>query len=162
SFPFTVSPNAPAANADGKGKKWDYTFAALLHAGDSVTISGFGSKGKPIKVGKYYWTRNGAVVGAKLKNPLFTRNVPKFPMPNRINALAETFEQGGFTPTNGLLVGIDKSLPVDSSKKYGWLQSPKYTDVLKTLRDKTGLQTGIVTSAARGFFFFTSTGKPLV
>ncbi|HTK81611.1 MAG TPA: choice-of-anchor D domain-containing protein [Bacteroidota bacterium] len=161
-FPFTVSPAAAATNPDGKGKKWTYVFSSLVHSGDSVTVSGFGNKGKPIKVSKYYWTLNGTVIGDKLKNPVFTRNVAKFPMPNRINALVETFEQGGFQSTSGLLVGVNKSVPIDSSKQYGWLLSPKYTDVLKTLRDKTGLHTGIVTSAARGFFFFTSNGKPLI
>ncbi|HTK81612.1 MAG TPA: fibronectin type III domain-containing protein, partial [Bacteroidota bacterium] len=154
-FPFTISPNATASNPDGKGKKWDYTFASPLHSGDSVTIAGFGNKGKAIKVGKYYWTLNGTIVGLKLKNPTFTRNIAKFPMPNRVNALFETFEQGGFTTTSGLLVGQNRS---DLPKQYGWLLSPKYTDVLKTLSDKTGLQTG----DPGGFDVFTNNGKPLI
>jgi len=156
-FPFTVSPAASATNSDGKGKKWDYHFSSLVHNSTLVTIAGYGSKGKPIKVGKYYWSFNGTIVGGKLKNPPFTRNVPKLPMPNRINALFETFEQGGFG-SNGLLVGIDKSTPVDSSKQYGWLLSPKYTDVLKTLSDKTGLQHG----SPAGFDNYTSNGKPIL
>ncbi len=159
-FPFYTLPASTASNPDGKLKKWDFTFSTALNAGDSVRVYGFGNKGKPQKVPKYYWTRNGVIVGLKKKDPVINPNLPSLPMPNRINALFETFEQGGFGATNGLLVGIDKTLPVDSSKFYGWLLAPKYTDVLKSLKDKTGLHLDAC-SNARGLDFFAN-GKPLI
>ncbi len=157
-FPFYTEPPSTASNPDTKLKKWDFTFSSAILPGDTVVIYGFGNKGKQMKVGKYYWTLNGTQVGLKLKDPTFTRNDPRLPMPNRINALFETFEQGGYTSTNGLVVGIDKILPIDSSKQYGWLRSEKYKDVLKSLSDKTGLHTG----DPGGFDVFSNNGKPLI
>ena len=57
-------------------------------------------------------------------------------MPNRVNALYESFLRGGFNSTNGLVVGETR---VDSPKYYGWLQSAKFTDVMKTLIVKRNL-----------------------
>jgi hypothetical protein len=119
-----------------------------------VIVYGFGNKGKEQKIPKYYWTRNNIMVGVKKKTVVFVRNVPKLPMPNRVNALFESFEQGGYTSTGGLPVGIARA---DSPKVYGWLVAPKYSDVLKTLRDKTGLHTG----TPRNFDVFV-TSKPVL
>ncbi|MBI4549217.1 MAG: T9SS type A sorting domain-containing protein [Ignavibacteriae bacterium] len=155
-FPFYTVPPSTAVPAETKLKKWDFTFASPLNPGDSVLVYGYGNKGKPQKIPKYWWTRSGVQIGEKRKDVVFERNDPKLPMPNRINALAEAFEQGGFAATSGLLVGKDRSL--DSAKQYGWLLAPKYTDVMKSLRDKTGLHDGM----ARGFDVFTNNGKPLI
>jgi hypothetical protein len=154
-YPFFTTPPSTHLSPDGKNKKWDFTFTSPVHHGDSVYIHGFGDKGKIQKVGKYYWENGATIVGTKKKNPLFTRNDPKFPMPNRVNALFEAFAQTGFG-ANGLLVGRDRS--ADSAKQYGWILAAKYTDVLKSLKDKTGLHTGF----ARGFDTFTSNGKPIL
>lgn len=51
-------------------------------------------------------------------------------MPNRVNILYETFIQGGFYGTGGLTVGLSR---FDSSKYYGWFQTARYSDVLRTL-----------------------------
>jgi hypothetical protein len=153
-FPFYTVPTSSHAS-DGKNKKWDFTFSAPVHHGDTVLVYGFGNKGKPQKVGKYYWENGITLVGTKKKDPTFLRNDPKYPMPNRVNALFETFAQTGFGAT-GLLVGRDRS--ADSAKQYGWILAPKYTDVLKSLKDKTGLHTG----SPQGFSNYTSTGKPIL
>jgi hypothetical protein len=155
SRPFFTVPASTISTTDSKLKKWNFTFSSPLSVGDSVSVSGFGDKGKFQKVSKYYWTKASVQTGPSHKNPFFVRNQPKLPMPNRINALAEDFAFSGFASTNGLLVGKDRSL--DSAKQYGWLQSPKYTNVVKTLSDKTGRHTG----AAHGFNVLVN-GKPVL
>jgi hypothetical protein len=154
-YPFFTTPPSTHASPDGKNKKWDFTFTSPVHHGDTVLINGFGDKGKIQKVGKYFWENGTTIVGTKKKNPLFTRNDPKNPMPNRVNALFETFAQTGFG-ASGLQIGRDRS--ADSAKQYGWILAPKYTDAQKSLKDKTGLHTGF----ARGFDTFTSNGKPIL
>jgi fibronectin type III domain protein/type IX secretion system substrate protein len=154
-YPFFTTPPSTHVSPDGKNKKWDFTFTSPVHHGDTVLINGFGDKGKVQKVGKYFWENGVTIVGTKKKNPVFTRNDPKNPMPNRVNALFETFAQTGFG-ANGLLIGRDRT--ADSAKQYGWILAPKYTDAQKSLKDKTGLHTGF----ARGFDKFTSNDKPIL
>jgi hypothetical protein len=101
--------------------------------GETVHVSGWGVKGKPVKA-KYFWGASPSQTVA-----VYLLNQPRLPMPNRVNLLAETFEQGGFAATAGLLVG---RVHLDSVKQYGWLQSPKYTDVLKSLNAKGALHAG--------------------
>ena len=153
-YPFFTVPPSTQSPSDPSNKKWDFYFPDTVKHGDTVLVSGFGNKGKPQKVSKYFWEFVvGTPVGTKKKDPPFLVNQPKLPMPNRVNALFETFEQSGFASTSGLIVGKDKTTPVDSSKKfYGWILAPKYTDVLKSLKDKTGLHSGY----ARGFDKLTS------
>jgi hypothetical protein len=139
------------------GKKWNLTFGTPLGVGDTVRLFGWGDKGKIQKVSKYWWIKAGVNASGTLKNPVFTRNVPKLPMPNRINVLAEAFAKGGFAGTTGLLVGKYKKTPVDSSKYYGWLLSAKYTEAYKTLYQKGVQHTG----TPRGFTTF-SNGKPFI
>ena len=93
-------------------------FKSAPPAGSKVGVETLLAEGAPLHRHANRFTPPDKLVQQQL-------NQPKLPMPNRINVLFETFEQGGFTSTNGLLVGIDKSLPVDSSKKYGWLLAPK-------------------------------------
>jgi hypothetical protein len=112
------------------------TGTVTVASGDTVVVSGIGDKGKPVKVA-YDWST--APTHTKGTVVAYIRNQPRLPMPNRVNALFESFEQGGFAATLGLLVGKDHSS--DSGKQYGWLLAPKYTDVLKTLYvPKTGTQ----------------------
>jgi hypothetical protein len=154
-YPFFTTPGSTHLSPDGKNKKWDITFTAPVHHGDSVDVFGYGDKGKVQKVSKYYWENGTALVGTKKKDPLFHLNDPKLPMPNRINVLFETFAQNGFG-ASGLLIGRDRT--ADSAKQYGWILAPKYTDAQKSLKDKTGLHTG----SPRGFDKYTTTLKPIL
>jgi hypothetical protein len=151
-FPFGTIPPSVATCPDGKMKKWDFVFPTLS-TGDTVKVYGFGNKGKPQKVSKYYWTDNGTQMGDKFKDPTFTRNVPKMPMPNRINALYETFLYGGYG-TTGMVVG---EVRTDSNKYFGWFQTLKYGYVWNSLNKKGGLHTGL----PHGFDYFVNT-KPVV
>ncbi len=154
-FPLTSTPAGTFSNPDGKFKKWDLAFGDSLNAGDTVVISGFGKAGKPQKIMKYWWTRNGVLVGKKVKGGVFTLNQPKYPMPNRNNVAYEAFGTGGFIPTGGLTVGVPR---LDSAKQYGWLQIQKHDAVYKTLNYKGFLQT----AQPRGFDYWLKNNKPLV
>jgi hypothetical protein len=99
-----------------------------VDSGDTITIVGRGVMGKVVKT-TFDWSTLPTHTKGTMLN--YIQNQPRLPMPNRVNALFETFGQGGFASTLGLLVGKDRTL--DSAKQYGWLLSPKYTDVLKTL-----------------------------
>jgi hypothetical protein len=151
-FPFGTIPPSVAVCPDGKMKKWDFALPTL-NTGDTVWVYGYGNKGKPQKVSKYYWTDGGILFGEKLKIVTFTRNVPKMPMPNRINALYETFLYGGYGAT-GMVVGEARP---DSYKYFGWFQTLKYSDAWKSLNKKGVLHTG----SPHGFDFFVNT-KPVV
>jgi hypothetical protein len=150
-FPFGTIPPSIATCPDGKMKKWDFVFTTL-NAGDTVWVYGYGVKGKPQKVSKYYWTEGGTLMGDKLKDVTFVRNVPKMPIPNRINALYETFLYGGYG-TDGMVIG---QIRTDSSKYFGWFQTLKYADVWKSLNKKGALHTG----SPHGFDFYVN-GKPM-
>ena len=162
-FPFRTIPSALTMNnPDGKMKKWDLTFSPALDAGDTVWVNGYGNKKTLQKVSKYYWTRNTVLVGEKMKNPIFTVNLPRLPMPNRVNALYETMlnKAAAYGP-NGFVIGVNRKLTVpDSGKYYGWLQTAKYGDLLKTLYyKKTGM---LNTGTARGFDHLTGKTADLV
>jgi hypothetical protein len=156
SSPFYTEPVSAKSTTDTKLKKWDFRFITPLQSGELVRIYGIGNKGKIQKVPKYYWTRNDIKIDGNLKNPLFTKNQLKLPMPNRINAISESYRYGAFVSTNGMVVGKIRNLGIDSSKFYGWMQMKTYKDVVKSLRDKTGIHTGY----ARGFDRFTN-GKDI-
>jgi hypothetical protein len=128
--PFTTDPPSYMLAEESRMKKWLFTFDNPLHYGDTVYISGASNVGKVQQVTRYYWMTNGIVSSDKMKEASFTRNYLKVPMPNRINALYETFIQGGFFPTNGFIVGIART---DSPQCYGWYQTMKYNDVIKSL-----------------------------
>jgi len=152
-FPFQVVPASSVASTDGRYKRWDLFFNSPLHAGDSVFLHGFAPSSKGQKVTIYFWTHFNTRIG-----PTFQRapivNVEHMPMPNRINALVQTFLQGGYWKTKGLLVGYTS---YDSAKVYGWYLAPNYKEVLESLRDRTGLQQG----TPRNFDYFTN-GRPLI
>jgi hypothetical protein len=129
---YTVPPSTPTS-LEPKLAKWDFAFGGSLNVNDTVRIYGFGNKGKPQKISKYYWKIGVVQSGPNLKLPPIDPNDLKDPMPDRVNVLFEAYLLGGFTPTNGLLVGKVRTGPPDSSKQYGWVVHKKYTDVMKSL-----------------------------
>jgi hypothetical protein len=161
-FPFRTIPSALTMNnPDGHMKKWDLTFSPALDAGDTVWVNGYGNKKTLQKVSKYYWTRNTVLVGEKMKNPIFTVNLPRLPMPNRVNALYETMlnKAAAYGP-NGFMIGKCPDCPhPDSGKYYGWLQTTKYGDLLKSLIVKRTGQMHEGTS--RGFDHLTGKAADL-
>ncbi len=143
---------------DGKNKKFTYTFTSELLPGDEIVFDGFAVKDKKQK-GKYWYLPVNTVIKEKIiKNtltdtaPEWELNQPRLRMPNFVNALEGTYA-GYFTTAGGLLVGQNRT---DSLKFYGWLLSPKPTDVLATLRDKLGSNKH--TGVPRGIDFFA--GEP--
>ncbi len=159
-YDFTVTPTPATMTpvAKSKLKKWDMTFSPALNAGDTVRVSGWGLKGSVQKVSSYWWTRNGVLVGKKLKSPTFTKNYLRLPMPNVHNLAEEIFAQGAFTTTVGMLVGVPR---LDAPKEYGWAIHKKYSDVQKSLVKKVKTNYLIHDSTARCFDFFKN-GKFLV
>ncbi len=162
-FPFyTVPPSTITATVgDTKLKKWELSFGTALNTGDSIEVHGFGNQGKVQKVSKYYFGRGATMFTRKSrKDPLFTRNLLCLPMPNRVNALYETFYNTRYG-VDGMVIGKNWKTPVDSSKYYGWFQTIKYGDVLKTLYvSRTGQMHD---GAARGFDYVAgTTPKPLL
>ncbi len=131
SFAFTSTPTATMTNL-AKLTKWHLAFSSPLSSGDTVVVSGYGMKGAAQKVSKYFWTLGGTQTGANLKNPTFTRNVLRLPMPNRINLVEETYAQGAFTATKGMVIGVAQANK-DSAKKYAWVVLAKAADAVKNL-----------------------------
>ncbi|MBI4811698.1 MAG: T9SS type A sorting domain-containing protein [Ignavibacteriales bacterium] len=76
-----------------------------------------------------------------------------------MNALYETILYNGYG-TDGFIVGKNRKTPVDSSKYYGWLQTVKYKDILKTFIKTKTMQ--MHNGQARGFDVFASNGKPII
>ncbi len=96
----------------------------------TIQVSGRSVTGLPVRT-TFDWSTRPAhtkgIVGT------YVENDPRLPMPNRVNVLEETFAQGGFASTLGLLVGLDRT--IDSSRHFGWLLAPRYADVIRTLYD---------------------------
>ncbi|GEM_PF-2322718 len=126
---------------------------------EQFQIDGVGSKGKPITT-SVIWATSPRTTKVDYKLPnLYILNQPKNPMPNRVNALAETYTFGGFG-ASGMLIGRDRTTPVDSSKYYGWLLAPKYTDVLKTLIVPKTLQMHV--GGPSGITNYITNSKPIL
>ena len=134
-FHLTTVPASVVSTTDSKLKKWDFTFSSNLANPESVYVYGYAWAKKATKVSGYYFKKNGTAV-SKAKKDAVAICILREPMPNRINGLFEAFNYGGFNATGGLVVGVNKKAGADSSKIYGWFQSLKYTDVLKSLDDK--------------------------
>jgi hypothetical protein len=115
----------------------------------TITITGRGMSGKPIKI-DYVWSH--ATKPTTTKGSGVVTSILRLPMPNRINVLAEVMGTGGFG-TGGLVIGKVQA----DVKNYGWFQTLKYGDVVKTINDKGAMHTG----AAHGFDFYVST-KPVL
>ncbi|MFI5253734.1 MAG: T9SS type A sorting domain-containing protein [Bacteroidota bacterium] len=126
------------------------TTPSIITGGSAIRIEGFGGKPKLIST-QYKWQSLPHPKWNIIHPPDYINNDMMFPMPNRITVLVDAFLYGCFSDAGGLLVGINEKEPVDSSSKYGWLLAKHYKDVLSTLQDRSGLDTG----AARGFDVFT-------
>jgi hypothetical protein len=127
----------------------------VIETGATIQVEGIGAKGKAIST-SYSWAT--APRASKGTVTAYILNQPKNPMPNRVNALAEAYAFGGFG-ANGLRVGENRTAPTDSSKFYGWLEMPKYTDALKTLIVPKTLQ--MQTGAPGGFTTLMPRGTPI-
>ncbi|MBI5475607.1 MAG: Ig-like domain repeat protein [Ignavibacteriales bacterium] len=147
-YPLQTDPPSNGAAVDTRNKRWDFVFYPPLAVGQNIRISGYSNDGKLQKIAKYFWKKYGLPSGYIVKNPIASMNVPKLPMPNRINVLAETFLQGGYLSTNGMIIGKNRKLAEDSSKFYSWYQTTRYGDVVKTMYESrvakmhTGLPKG--------------------
>ncbi|HUN66285.1 MAG TPA: T9SS type A sorting domain-containing protein, partial [Bacteroidota bacterium] len=146
-FHLATVPASVVSTTDSKLKKWDFAFSSTLANPESVYVTGYSWTNKALKVSSYYFRKNGTAVSKPRKDAVAT-SILREPMPNRINGLFEAFNYGGFNATGGLVVGVNKKAGADSSKIYGWFQSLKYSDVLKSLDDK-------------GTFHGPNTGRPL-
>jgi hypothetical protein len=90
SFPFATVPASIITPVDARARKWSFVFAAPLSVGDTVSVSGMGTGGKPQKIVKFWWTVGGTQAGPVKKTANFTRNIPKLISPNRVNAIFES------------------------------------------------------------------------
>ncbi|HUN66319.1 MAG TPA: T9SS type A sorting domain-containing protein, partial [Bacteroidota bacterium] len=99
-----------------------------IPAATLLNISGRGFSGKAMKA-SYVWATTPKTTKGNVTGII---NVLRDPMPNRVNALFETYNRGAFTATSGLLAG---RVHTDSSKYYGWVLHKKYGDILKSLYD---------------------------
>lgn len=136
--------NVPAPDPLGKVSKFDYTGDTLL-PNTAVNICLKGSKGKPLALKKYWFVKPGVTKPAKLAGPAPTFSKLWLPEPNWNNMGEELYTQGAFNPDPpGLTVGITTQAGVDVKSKpfFKYVYHPKWKDVMKTLIDKTGLQTG--------------------
>lgn len=122
-----------------------------IENGDTVVVHGWGSRGKLMKI-SYAWHSYG---GGDHNRGIFSLNRLQIPMPNSLNAVYESFRQGGFSSTAGLIVGEAR---IDSPRNYGWLQASNYSNVVNTLYHRTGTHNG----QPRGFDIYTSNNRPLV
>ena len=133
-----------------KLSKWNLTFTHSMTSGTVITVHGYGSKGLLQKVTSYWWTMAGVRVGNKITNPPMATNILKLPMPNRINALENTYLQGGFSTTQGMVLGVIQTNR-DSIKKYGWAYLKTSGNALSTLSaTKMGL-VNLHDGTAKGF-----------
>lgn len=140
-LPGTLSTTPPfdSAFTDARGHKWNFLFDAPIDSGTTVSVCGFGDKGQPQKVPKYWWTTNGVQIGKPRKDVTFTTNQPRLPMPNLINLCEELYAQHTFDQTQGLIVGVSTTNK-DSARVHGWIHMKSAKDILKTIVGKNGSQ----------------------
>ncbi len=162
-FPFyTVPPSTITATpSNTRFARWNLFFPTALNLGDSVEVHGFGNQGKVQNVTKYYWGRGATMFTTKAKkDPLFVKNILCLPMPNRVNAMYETFYKTRYG-ANGMIVG---KIPNEDAtfyvKFYGWFQTLQYDDVLKTLIVSATGQ--MHTRGSRGFGVFDGGTKAIL
>lgn len=150
SFPVVLNRTGYWNQIDLRMAKWDISFPAPLDGGDTVLITAHFKSSIPVRIARFSWRLNGVTYQTSGSNYSILLDEQKYPMPNRINALYDAFMVGGFVSTNGLVVGISRTL--DSIHYYGWLQAVNYLDVLKSLIYRSDLETG----APRGFDYYTT------
>lgn len=149
-YPFTIHPVPSQTIYYTKGFI-KFIFDAGIPDGDSVEVHGWGSRGK-LMTSTYSWREH--VAGLHLPTT-FTMNQLRYPLPNRVNALYESFRLNGFRDDGGLLVGEARN---DAPQQFGWMLATSYTDVLKTLYSK---RFGMHTGDPQGFGNFTSSNRPI-
>ncbi|MBI4548426.1 MAG: T9SS type A sorting domain-containing protein [Ignavibacteriae bacterium] len=147
-YPFYTIPPSTASPLETRFKKWNFIFSDTLHTGDTVYVYGYGNKGKPQKIPKYWWTLNNIQVGDKKKDVVFDRNDLKLPFPNPWNGIDEVYMQGAVLLDTGIALGI-------APKKV--IHKKKAKEIYKTLIDRTGLHSK---NSIRCLDFFAN-GKPI-
>ena len=153
---FTVEPSArkePFTVSDKikNFKVWTFTFDTPLDSGTVVTISGSTKKASLLKVKQYSWKVNGVSGPKKKTGVTFEYNRLGLPLPNRINVLIDAFHRGGFSASQGLLVGINRG--IDSSSSYSWMLFPSEIAVLLSLGNNPKL---IMDGTPHGFDKFVN------
>ncbi len=132
-------------------KKYKFT-NGLVNPGDTVVVSGFCVKPKFQQI-KKYWFGSKEPIPNPAVNLQPTTQYLEFPAPNYINMIEEIFSEGGFEETRGLLVG-----KILTQKNIGgWVRMKKPNDVIKSLRDGSGLHT-----SGPSYFDYLNDDKPFV
>jgi len=124
---FSADPPFSQASQSGRGLKWDIVFPQPIQQGSSVTLSGFGSMGRVLKVIRHWWVVNGVAQWMYAVRPLFLQNVPRLPMPNLNNVGESIYRMAGSQSLGIIVAGGIKAI-----------RHPTYKDVLNTL-SKRGL-----------------------
>ncbi len=139
---------SPFVTIYGEKKKVSFVNGSW-HAGDTITIKGYSSKGKPQLIKKIWYGPRSVTPATNLK-PTF--EYLELPMPTYANFISEIFAAGGFAADGGLLIGT-KGDP----KKFGWVLISKDKDVQKSLRAGA-----LVHSGSQKFFSKFYDGKIFV
>ncbi len=148
--PLIIVPTPVTATASDRGmQKWFVAFADSVRHGDTVKVYGWGVRNKLQAIARYYWRRGTARSSRDKKDAQFSVNTLQLPMPNNLNVLYEAYAYGGFAPTNGMVVGRNRS---DSARYFGWVRLKNYSNALKSLKDRSGVHSCI----PRPFDFYTS------
>jgi parallel beta-helix repeat protein len=149
-YPFVIEPVPSQIKFVSKGVL-DLSWGNGINTGDTVRIHGWGMRGKLEKIRFAWHAYPGGIHGWAT----FLMNKLQNPMPNRVNAVYETFRQHGFSDLGGLLVGRARQ---DSVRYYGWLLAPNYNNVMQTFYSRNRIHDG----QARGFDVYTINYRPLV
>ncbi|MBI5476013.1 MAG: hypothetical protein HY964_04675 [Ignavibacteriales bacterium] len=134
-YPLTITPEPLSMTFARPNAILNLAWGDSISPGETIKITGWGNKGKGMKV-SYAWNFYGG--GKHFDENTNPVNQLYLPMPNRVNALYEAFRQGGYNLTSGLVVGLNKKNGVDSSRYYAWLQSKSYKNVLQSLAARKG------------------------
>jgi hypothetical protein len=149
-YPFVIEP-VPSQIKFVSKSVLELSWVDGINSGDTVKIHGWGMGAKLEKV-KFNWYSH---PGGPHFLATFSLNKLRNPMPNRVNAVYETFRQQGFSIFNGLLVGRVRQ---DSLRYYGWFLATSYRDVMQTFYSRNRVHDGL----PRGFDVYTINNKPLV
>jgi hypothetical protein len=153
---ITPTPTSRAWADAPKNTKLDLTYSGAdsLLDGATITIYAEGNKGKQLQIKKYWWTRGvGIIDPPKIKFGLVLPEgggVLRLQMPNINNIGEEIYTQGIYPPGPipapwGLTIGDPANrsgVNVKLKDVFKAVVHPKWKDVVKTLVDKTGQQTG--------------------
>jgi hypothetical protein len=152
---LSISPPSTHAWVDPpKNTKLDITFTSPVLHNEVVTVFAIGNKGKGLVAKKWWWSIGGLMYPPKVKNTAVEPpdGLLRYHMPNANNMGEEAYSQTVFT-ADGLVIGdivTPSAFDVKGKPQIKGVLHPKWKDVLKTLSDKTGAQTG--TPACLNFF----------